>query len=64
MAGLNGIVVAHGSFNSSQDWYPFGVDVGGGNYNIGLPSPILVDHGMVIATKGEPSPSQIEAALN
>jgi hypothetical protein len=62
--GHNGIVVADGNFNNGQNWYPFGVDAGGGNYNINLPSVVLVDHGMVIATKGEPSPSQIEAALN
>jgi hypothetical protein len=57
-------VVAHSTFNSSQDWYPFGVDAGGGNWNINLPGILLLDQGMAIATMGEPSPSQIEAALN
>jgi hypothetical protein len=59
-----GVVVAHGNFNTSQDWYPFGIDAGGGNWNINLPGIILLDEGMEIATMSQPSQAQIEAALN
>jgi len=62
--GQNGVVVADPNFSSDQNWYPFGVDAGGGNWNINLPGILLLDQGMAIATMGEPSPSQIEAALN
>jgi len=62
--GQTGVVVADGNFNSGQHWYPFGIDAGGGNWNINLPGIILLDEGMEIATMSQPSQSQIEAALN
>jgi hypothetical protein len=57
------VVVADGNFIGAPNCYPF-VRPAGGSWSINYPAIILVDQGMVISSMSEPSPSQIEAALN
>lgn len=61
MYGHNGIV----AYTSGTDdfWYPYGVDLGGGNFNIDLPGIMLVGTMNSIAKIGLPSTAEIEAAL-
>jgi len=57
---ITGIV----AYSSLQDvWFPFGVDLGGGNYSIALPGTMLLGPGGAIAKIGIPTIEEIELAL-
>jgi hypothetical protein len=55
--------VADPSWASANTWYPFGVDMGGGQWSIGLPGTMLLKPGLEITVMGQPSQAQIQAAL-
>jgi hypothetical protein len=55
--GHQGLVVIS---NYMDVWYPFGIDVGGGQFQINLPGIILIGPGMEIAKMSEPTNAEIE----
>jgi hypothetical protein len=58
--GHQGLVVIS---NYMDVWYPFGIDVGGGTYQINLPGILLVGPGMEIAKMTEPTIQEIELVI-
>ena len=59
--GQDGIVAF--AANTDDFWYPYGIDQGGGNFQILLPGIMLAGPLNTIAKIGQPTTAEIEAAL-